>query len=140
MPLPVNYVPAKGDVLNMRATVRDDFDPAEDKFVWVDLKGHYQPLMVRLEDFESIAYVNFQPGDTVRHFSATVGTVVARIEEKAWVQTDHADVVWPCCELSRVEVPNAATDHDASDLAGEPPVIEPPPEPNDPLPMVAEAA
>ena len=92
----------KGDVVALTATVRHDYRPDDDAFVFVDVAGHHAALMLKADTMTLIA-PRIDVGERVRWTNGNEATVLASDSDKLWVKADDGTyLIWPAKEVKIV--------------------------------------
>ena len=97
MSLPEGYLPRKGDVVILHATVRYDFDPGGSDNVSLSLSiREHDSNFVPLDKIVGLHARHWEPGDKVRIISnGQFGEVVAVSDDAVWIKReDGGDRKW----------------------------------------------
>jgi hypothetical protein len=90
----------KGDTVALTATVRHDYRPDDDAFVFVDVASHHTALMLKADTMTLIA-PRIDVGERVRWTNGNEATVLASDSDKLWVKADDGTyLVWPAKEVT----------------------------------------
>jgi hypothetical protein len=115
MALPEGYLPRKGDVLTIRATVKHDVDPGEDT-VYVSFRK-YDDTSVDLAAVVGIFCRHWVAGEKVRLISDNeiLGQIIATDDTSVWVKLSE-DGSFKTFNANQIELDAAPQPPEKSDV------------------------
>lgn len=89
MPLPDGYLPRKGDVLVIHATVKYDVETSDDSIHVVPADRH-SSVLIKRSDIVGLHCKKWEPGDLARHDDVAV-EVIAIDGDEVWIRVSNPD-------------------------------------------------